>query len=370
MISEVIAGAPLRSGVAAAEAGILAANDLASDQQGRIVFTDTDNNVIWRLRDGIAEIVAGTGERGFSGDGGPATAAQLSLPTQLRFDGAGNLYFADGGNLRIRKVDTRGIITTVIGNGVPLSYGMDLEGTAASLPINLGFGGFTVDRGGNVYLADEMLGMAARSVRRVDTAGNVKVIAGVMDPDCVNCSDGDGGPATRAHFTYAQYLAVDSAGNLFLSDGSSPSYKLRKVSPNGIIGSIILSDAEMLSGLTADGSGNVYTFTSTYFTGKLQLHRIGPDGSVTSTPAIPPVGRLYTDFQGRVLYRSNSEIRLFSDGSLVATLDLTQHGSPDGTPARETRFASSATPSAHCWPGRRSRAARRSPPTSWHRSRT
>ena len=91
---------------------------LALDAEGNLFVSDADNNRVRRIdRDGVITTVAGDGAAGFGGDGGPATVAKLNAPSDLAFDGAGNLYLADQGNNRIRRIDADGVITTVAGRG-------------------------------------------------------------------------------------------------------------------------------------------------------------------------------------------------------------------------------------------------------------
>src|SRR5271169_2860146 len=130
----------------------------------------------------------GTGEKGFAGDGGPATKAQLNGPFDLCFDRAGNLYFSDTFNNRIRRVDGRGIITTIAGNGEK-AYSGD-GGPATEAALNEPYG-VVVDRAGNLYIADRL----NRRVRRIDAAsGIITTLAGTGEA----AYGGDGGPAAKA----------------------------------------------------------------------------------------------------------------------------------------------------------------------------
>jgi hypothetical protein len=97
----------------------------------------------------IITTVAGNGTRGYTGNGGPATAAEMFLPAYLTLDSLGNVYIADGGEPSIRKVDTTGIISTVVGTGVP---GFSGDGSAATLARLRGPYGVTTDRVGNIYI--------------------------------------------------------------------------------------------------------------------------------------------------------------------------------------------------------------------------
>jgi uncharacterized protein (TIGR03437 family) len=124
---------------------------VAVDLNGNLYIADSGNHRIRRVSNGIITTVAGTGTRGFSGDSAPATAAQLNQPSGIALDSAGNLYIADTFNLRIRKV-TNGTITTIAGNG---AQGIAVEnGPATAAPLNYPGGGVAVDRSGNVYFVD------------------------------------------------------------------------------------------------------------------------------------------------------------------------------------------------------------------------
>lgn len=136
----------------AVEAPLFRPRDVAVDGEGNLYIADTDNHRIRRVdRDGIITTVVGNGEVGFSGDGGPALEASLSLPRSVAVDGAGCLFISDMGNLRIRQVNRDGIITTVVGNG---EFGFSGDGgpaLAASLSLPRGV---RVDSSGAIYIAD------------------------------------------------------------------------------------------------------------------------------------------------------------------------------------------------------------------------
>ena len=144
-------------------------------------------------RNGTATVVAGTGESGFSGDGGPAALAEVSYPSSLTFDGVGNLYFTDVGGARIRKVSTLGIISTVVGSGVKGLSGDGGPATAAKIWPWYG-AEVAVDAAGNLYLADSY----NDRIRKVDPAGTITSVG-------ANQVDSPAG------------VALDGAGNLFVA---------------------------------------------------------------------------------------------------------------------------------------------------------
>ena len=163
--------------------------------------------------------VAGTGSSGYGGDGGQATAAKVGVVEQMVFDAAGNLYFADTDNHRIRKVDTAGIITTVAGNGTRGFSGDGGQATAAAL--NWPYG-VAIDPAGNLYIADTV----NNRIRLVSPTGVIRSIAGTG----VAGFSGDGKPAVEAMFHHPDYLWWDAVANeLLISD--TLNRRIRKLSP-------------------------------------------------------------------------------------------------------------------------------------------
>jgi sugar lactone lactonase YvrE len=162
------------------------------------------------MTDYVITTAVGTGEKGFAGDGGPATAALLNGPFDVAFDGAGNLYFSDTFNHRIRRVDAQsGVITTVAGDG-QAGYAGD-GGPAVRASLNEPYG-IAIDRAGNIFIADRL----NRRVRRVDAAsGIITTLAGTGEA----AYSGDGGPAARAGLAEPNGLAFDAAQrHLYITD--------------------------------------------------------------------------------------------------------------------------------------------------------
>ncbi len=189
----------------ATAARIHSAEAIAVDSLGNLYIADTGNSRVRRVTlDGIVNTIAGTGSQGSSGDGGPATAAKLD-PIALTLDTKGNLYISDLAGFRIRKVDTAGIITTIAGNGTP-GYSGD-NGPALSAQLGL-VTDVAVDAAGNVYLAD----LTNERVRKVDAAGMITTIAGSGNYGTI----GDGVPATSA-VLLPDALAIDGS-TLYLAD--------------------------------------------------------------------------------------------------------------------------------------------------------
>ena len=169
--------------------------------------------------------IAGTPPRAPGGDGGPAVEAKLSSPAGVAVDGAGNVYIADWGNRRIRRVDPSGIITTIAGTGESGSSGDGGPAVEAKLSSPAGV---AVDGAGNVYISDP----GDYRIRRVDPSGIITTIAGTG----VRGFIGDGGPAVEAKLDGPRGIAVDGAGNVYIAD--SGSNRIRRVDASGIITTI------------------------------------------------------------------------------------------------------------------------------------
>ena len=157
-------------------------------------------------RQGRLHVIAGTGEAGFSGDGGPATKAQLNSPHDVTFDGEGNLLIADTCNHRIRRIDRQGVITTVAGNGNAPYSGY---GTAAPKETLNNPQGVAVDRAGNILIADTY----NRVVRQLDRGGALKIIAGSKAG-----LSGDGGAATEAQLNLPSDVTVGPDNSIYVAD--------------------------------------------------------------------------------------------------------------------------------------------------------
>lgn len=210
----------------ATDAEIKDPRGIAFDSSGNLYIADSGGNRIRKV-DKITKTittVAGTGAQGFGGDGGAATDAQLAYPRGLAFDAADNLYISDTGNNRVRRVDAGdGSITTFAGNGVYIDYDLDVgDGLLApfaelSAPLGLAF-----DADGNLYIAES----GNNRVRKVDTAGFISTFAGTGIWGQGGYA-GDGGLATAAKLNYPMDVAFDVAGNLYISDSNN--YRVRMV---------------------------------------------------------------------------------------------------------------------------------------------
>ena len=224
------------------------------------MIADTDNSRIRKVTPGgIMTTVAGGGEIfPGNGDGGPATSARLDSAVGVAVDTAGNLYIAERGSARIRKVSLAGIITTVAGNGMFGFSGDSGPATSAQLdfPVDV-----AVDTAGNLYIAD----LGNHRIRRVSPSGIITTVAGNGTPGFA----GDGGPATSASLYSPHGVTVDTAGNLLIADRDN--YVIRRVSSTGIISTVAGGGEESGDGCPAtevfldfpldtavDGDGNVY----------------------------------------------------------------------------------------------------------------
>ncbi len=195
----------------AAEANLRYPTGVAVDVGGAIYIADRHNNRIRKVdANGVITTVAGDGTAGFSGDGGPAIEAKLRLPRNLAVDAAGNIYIADTGNYRVRKVDARGVITTVAGDGTK-EYGANQGdgGLAIEAPIDSPMG-VAVDAMGAIYIAD----MEDNRIRRVDPAGFITTVAGKATSVI---SSSDGGPATRVYLRSPFDVALDASRNIYIA---------------------------------------------------------------------------------------------------------------------------------------------------------
>ncbi len=226
---------------------------------------------------GIITTVAGNGTNGYSGDGGAGTNANLGGPEGLAIDASGNLFIADHGNSRVRKLDTNGTITTVAGTGVYDYSGDGGFATNAAVVV----WDVAVDSVGNLFIA------ADSRIRKVDTNGIITTVAGTG----TNGYFGDGGSATNAKFNTTYAVVVDPIGNLFIADAFN--YRVRKVDTNGIISTVagngshgffgdggLATNAQLYwpNGLALDSVGNL--FIADLYNNRVR--RVGTNGIITT----------------------------------------------------------------------------------------
>jgi hypothetical protein len=200
--------------------------DVSTDGSGNVYIKDFENNRVRKINNaGIISTIAGNGIAGYSGDGGPATAAEINFSWSMYSDDSGNIYIAEGTNNRIRKVNTAGIINTIAGTGTA-GYSGD-GGPATAAKLNNPTGVYS-DISGNVYIAEYQ----GYRIRMVNTAGIISTIAGTGAAGY----SGDGGPATAAKLDWPDGVCSDSLGNIYIADYAGN--RIRMVNTNGIINTI------------------------------------------------------------------------------------------------------------------------------------
>jgi len=253
---------------------------LSVDKLGNIYIADRSNQRIRKVdTNGIISTVAGNGTYGFSGDGGPATSAELNSPWEVAVDTSGNLYIADYDNNRIRKVNAAGIISTIIGGGSSLGDGGPATAAQIYYPASV-----TLDKYGNIYVAD----LGDYRIRKVNTAGIISTIAG----NGIQSYAGDGGPATAAELTWPNGVTVDTFGNIFIADYGI--YRIRKINKSGIIS-------------TFAGNGNPG------FSG---------DGGPATAAKVNELGNVHADVSGDVYFADNGSqrIRKVNTTGIISTI--------------------------------------------------
>lgn len=249
---------------------------LALDPEGNIFVADGGGHQIIKiLPTGGKVVIAGTGIPGSSGDGGPATEAKLSGPIDVAFDTKGNLFISERNNHKIRKIAPDGTISAVAGKGTAGFSGDG--GPATEAELNTPFG-ILVDNEDNLLIADSR----NNRIRKIDMATeNISTFAGVGTPSLEGLRSpiGDGGPASESAIGRPTYLASDAAGNLFISQDESPlsinSRLIRQIDVNGIISTFFGKGGDGFLGTTGrrpasevrlnnpqalarDASGNLY----------------------------------------------------------------------------------------------------------------
>jgi len=243
---------------------------IALDSSGNLYIADSGNYRVRKVTpQGVISTVAGTGVSGFSGDGGPATSARINYPRDVAVDGSGNLYIADGPNYRVRKVTPEGLISTIAGTG---TYGFSGDGGPA-LSASIGFiNGLTIDGAGNLWMSDTN----NQRIRKITSAGIISTVAG----NGVFGLSGDGGPATAARLGSPWGLALDGSGNLLIADSSNN--RIRRVNAEGTISTVFVTATYGPSDVSVEGgSGNLLVTE----TGSNKIYRVSPSGTIISLAA-------------------------------------------------------------------------------------
>jgi len=245
----------------ATKAWLYSPQNVAFDTSGNIYIADQGNNRIRKISsDGTISTVAGNGNVGYAGDGGLATLAQLSYPSWVATDTAGNMFIADTNNHRIRKVNTNGIITTVAGMG---TSGFSGDGGTATMAQLNSPAGVAIDAAGNLYIADTN----NNRIREVLSNSTIVTLAG----NGTKGYSGDGGNAADAQLASPNGVAVDTAGNLYIADMAN--HRIRKVAANGTISTTAgngmrgyrgnnspaaTAELNFPGGVALDSAGNLY----------------------------------------------------------------------------------------------------------------
>lgn len=216
-------------GGAAIDASMNSPTGIVADGAGNVYISDTGNHRVRKIStDGRITTIAGTGRNDFGGDGGQALDAFFSSPSGLALDGSGNLLIVDRGNFRVRKLNlATGVINTVAGNGLAEFDGDGGLATEASLYVPAGV---AVDAAGNIYICDQ----GHQRIRRVSASDNkIRTIAG----NGMAGYNGDGIAAESASLNNPFFMAVDSAGDLYIADQSN--HRVRKVNvSSGLISTV------------------------------------------------------------------------------------------------------------------------------------
>jgi len=334
-------------------------SDVTVDSSGNVYVADTANAAIRKITtDGLINTIAGNEAVGFAGDGGAATSASLLAPVSVAVDSSGNVFILQNGDGRIRKVDSKSNINTVVGSGT-LGFGGDGTSTPLQMQMNSPTG-LTVDSSGNLYVADSL----NLRIRKIASSGGVSTIAG----NGVLSYSGDGGPALSAQMNAPQAVAVDSAGNLYVAD--SGNNVVRKIS-KGIIttiagtgsagsggdnGAAATAQLNSPQGVAVDSAGNVYIADTI----NAKVRKVTPGGTISTvagngTPGFGGDGgaatsaQLYTpvgvavDSAGNLYIADfgNGRIRKVSAGGTITTVagNGNQGYSGDGGPAANAQLA-------------------------------
>ncbi len=270
---QAFAGGAIKSGVDVGDGGpptsaaLIHPIGVALGPAGELYIADNGHNRVRKVLHGVITTVAGTGNPGYSGDHGPATSAQLNQPYGVAVDALGNLFISDKVNGVIRKVDTTGTITTFAGGNTAACSGTAGDGGAATSACLVGPMGIALDTAGSLYIAD---GDLVRKVTNgVNTTGVITTVAGAgLTSSGYN---GDSRPAIGAQLNNPQSVAVDANGNLYIAD--TLNFRVRMVSGGVIttvagkgsaddtfvVGSIPATSAGITpNGIALDAAGNIY----------------------------------------------------------------------------------------------------------------
>ncbi|KAG2394121.1 hypothetical protein C9374_003885 [Naegleria lovaniensis] len=249
---------------------------------GDVIFADFQNHRIRKIdsQTGLISTIAGTGSTDYNGDNQSATSTNLNSPIGVFVSSSGQIYIAEFGGHRIRKIDTDGIITTIAGTGTAGSNGDSGPATFAQINSPICVYAHT---NGDVYICDSY----SHKVRKISTSGIISTIAGTGDAGLF----GDGGPATSAHLFHPSQVHVTSNGEVYIMDRLN--HRLRRINTLGIISTIV--------GTTIGYSGDQDVATNAQFSNPTGFH-------------ISPIGEIFiSDY-------SNQRIRKVSLQGIVSTV--------------------------------------------------
>jgi hypothetical protein len=278
--------------------------NIAIDRKGNIYVNDYYSNRIRKIDSfGIITTIVGTGAGAgtytccYGGDGGQATAAKINVPGIMVFDIYNNLYFSDVNNNRIRKVDSLGIITTIVGTGISGYSGDGGQATAAQIGVPYGM---FMDASGSIYFTEE----GNNVIRKVNSLGIISTIAGTG----VQGFNGDGGQATSAKLNFPEHITLDHNGNIYFSDMQNQ--RIRMINTSGII-------------TTVAGTG--------FGTGTSSGGYSGDGGQATAAELNDPAGVLF-DGAGNMYISDyyNNRIRMVNSAGIITTIAGTGFGEGTG----------------------------------------
>jgi uncharacterized protein (TIGR03437 family) len=294
-------GSSLGDNIPATQAQLSALHDVAVDTSGNLYIADAFDERIRRVgANGIITTIAGNGQAGFSGDGGPATAAMFSTPVGVALDASGNVYVADFDNNRIRRVMQGGAVTTIAGTITSIGDGGPSTEARLTSPNSI-----AVDSSGNLYIADP----SANRIRKVTPSGTITTVAGTGQTG----RGGDNGPATSAILNNPSSVALDSGGNLYIADTGNTVVR-RVDATTGIITLFAGDYTCCYSGTGTGGDGGLATAATLGYDPAVAVDGLGnvyinnfvnpPPGQLPSSPAIRRVttdGIIHTWAGGQVI---------------------------------------------------------------------
>jgi len=328
---------PATEGTPATQMRLSAPRNVLAGDDGSLYISDFGGHrVVLLSTAGLLTTVAGTGTRGYSGDGGLATAAQLAYPAGLAMGFDGSLYVADSLNHAVRRISS-GIMSTFASVGTPVGMALDLFGTlhvadveAGALlrfpaggtlpPLKLPASDVVRAFDMSLYVADSGAGL----LRRIPLMGDIAVAAGGGDT-----ARGDGGAATEALLNRPSGVAADASGNLYIADRDN--HRVRRVGLDGTITTVAPAGGWLApSGVSVDAAGNVYVVDI----GLEQVLRIAPDGDVqrvASGLAPTSPASAVADAQGNLYIADAGAGKIFrvAPAGAVSTL-LENLGGPHG----------------------------------------